>query len=82
LAPDGLSPCLKSLWHAGKEEWEKAHDIAQEIESAEGSWVHAYLHRKEGDDGNASYWYSKAGKKMPSTSLSVEWEQIVQGLLE
>jgi hypothetical protein len=81
MPPDGLSASLRSLWYAGKDEWQKAHDIAQGIQSAEGSWIHAYLHRKEGDDGNASYWYGRAGKKFPSTSLTVEWEEIVRELL-
>ena len=62
--PAGLSPALEAMWWDGKGDWERSHDIAQEIHSTEGSWVHAYLHRKEGDRGNAAYWYARAGKSM------------------
>ena len=64
-----------------KGDWEKSHNIAQDIHSDTGSWIHAYLHRKEGDIFNADYWYSKAGKKRPSVSLEKEWEEIVTDLL-
>ncbi len=80
--PNELAPTLKALWHAGKGDWNKAHDIAQEIHSTEGSWIHAYLHRKEGDDGNAAYWYNRAGKKFPDNTLEQEWEEIVSDLLK
>lgn len=79
--PEGLAHVLKALWYDGKGNWAKAHDIAQEIHSTEGSWIHAYLHRKEGDDGNAAYWYSRAGKKFPGNTLEQEWEEIVSALL-
>jgi hypothetical protein len=72
---------LKALWYDGKNDWESAHNIAQEITSADGSWIHGYLHRKEGDLGNASYWYSRAGRKMPLLSLEQEWAEIVKELL-
>ena len=75
--PNGLTPLLKALWYDGKNNWEMAHNITQDINSNEGSWVHAYLHRKEGDLGNASYWYNRAGRKMPNVSLEKEWEDIV-----
>jgi hypothetical protein len=81
LPSPSLSPLLKALWYDGKEEWEQSHTIAQGIHTKEGSWVHAYLHRKEGDEGNAMYWYNRAGKKMPEISLSDEWEIIVSSLL-
>jgi hypothetical protein len=80
--PDGLSESLTAMWHDGKDNWESAHNIAQDISSAEGSWIHAYLHRKEGDDGNAAYWYRRAGKPMPRISLQDEWEQIISALLK
>ncbi|WP_343703521.1 hypothetical protein [Chitinophaga sp.] len=80
--PPGLSPVLEAMWWDGKGDWERSHDIAQEVHSAAGSWVHAYLHRKEGDLGNAGYWYARAGKRMPSVGLEAEWEQMVKGLLE
>jgi hypothetical protein len=73
---------LKALWHDGKGNWEASHNVAQEVETSEGSWVHAYLHRKEGDAGNASYWYHRAKRKMPTFSLDEEWEQIVKELLQ
>ena len=61
-----LSIYLQSLWYDGKGDWNKAHTIIQDIEDKNASWIHAYLHRKEGDTGNADYWYSCAGKKRPS----------------
>jgi hypothetical protein len=79
--PAGISKVLEALWYAGKSDWAKAHTIAQEIESNEGYWVHAYLHRQEGDTGNAGYWYRRAGKPVPSYSLEQEWDEIVTALL-
>jgi hypothetical protein len=79
--PEGLNTLLQALWYEGKDNWEQAHNIAQDISSAEGSWIHAYLHRKEGDEGNAAYWYRRAGKPVPRVSLDQEWEQIVSALL-
>jgi hypothetical protein len=74
-------PLLNALWQDGKGNWERAHEIAQDVLSSDGSWVHAYLHRKEGDLSNAAYWYSKAKRKMPAVSLADEWERIVAELL-
>jgi hypothetical protein len=79
--PEGITGCLAALWYAGKGDWEQAHNIAQDIPTAEGSWVHAYLHRQEGDSGNANYWYVRAGRPMPGYSLEQEWEEIVEALL-
>lgn len=79
--PQGISKLLQAMWHDGKDDWHTAHDIAQDIATSEGSWVHAYLHRKEGDEGNAAYWYRRAGKPVPSVSLDDEWEAIVSSLL-
>jgi hypothetical protein len=76
-----LSEALKSLWFAKKGDWEKAHNIAQDISNSNGSWIHAYLHRVEGDNGNAQYWYSRAGKSFSKLSLDHEWEEIVRNLL-
>ncbi|MET0242264.1 MAG: hypothetical protein ABW174_02295 [Flavitalea sp.] len=81
MPPDTLTPVLKSLWFAGKNDWDRAHDIAQDIHSSDGSWVHAYLHRVEGDPGNAAYWYRQAGKPVPSVTTEDEWEQMVTSLL-
>jgi hypothetical protein len=80
--PIALSPLLQAMWHDYHGNWEASHNIAQEINDRDGSWVHAYLHRKEGDSSNASYWYRKAGKSMPNTTLEKEWEEIVQSLLK
>lgn len=76
-----LSPVLLALWHDGRGDWRASHDIVQDIETKEAAWVHAYLHRKEGDEGNASYWYSRAGKKFPRESLNEEWREIVTDLI-
>jgi hypothetical protein len=78
---ENLSPALKAMWWDGKGDWERSHNIAQDISSQTGSWIHAYLHRKEGDPGNASYWYQRARLKLPSISLDDEWNEIVQSLL-
>lgn len=75
--PAGISPYLTSLWWEGKGNWQKAHDIIEDLESDTAAWVHAYLHRKEGDRGNARYWYSRAGQTMPEVSLEQEWKDIV-----
>jgi hypothetical protein len=79
--PPGLPGGLQALWYDGKGDWNKAHNIAQDIETAEGSWIHAYLHRKEGDLGNAAYWYHRAKQPVSKTSLQEEWETIVKALL-
>jgi hypothetical protein len=79
--PADVSPALAALWYAGKGDWDKAHIIAQDIPTRDGAWVHAWLHRKEGDEGNAHYWYSRAGRKMPALSLEDEWAEIVEAML-
>ncbi len=79
--PETLSLLLQALWYDAEGDWNASHNLAQEVGSMEGSWVHAYLHRKEGDDSNASYWYQKAGKKFPEIPLEEEWEEIVSALL-
>lgn len=79
--PSDLSTLLKAMWHDGKEDWESAHNLAQDVTTNDGSWVHAYLHRKEGDNANASYWYHRANRKMPSYSLKEEWKNISKELL-
>ena len=73
---------VRALWHDARGDWDAAHGCAQEDGSREGSWVHAYLHRKEGDAGNASYWYSRADQPFPprGTSLESEWEAIARAL--
>ncbi|MBS1558535.1 MAG: hypothetical protein JST69_07375 [Bacteroidetes bacterium] len=79
--PENISPLLKALWYDAKGEWTHAHTLAQEVNTKDGSWVHAYLHRKEGDKANAQYWYSRAGKNFPRISLADEWDEIVCELI-
>lgn len=79
--PSNLTPLLNALWYDGRGDWHSAHELAQDVHSRDGSWIHAYLHRKEGDLGNAAYWYSRAGRTMPSVSLDAEWESIARELL-
>lgn len=79
--PDGLSVQLRSLWYDGKGNWKKAHGEVDHLGDQASAWVHAYLHRKEGDLGNADYWYRKAGKTRPGQSLEEEWESLVSYFL-
>lgn len=79
--PEGLSLALQALWYDAKGNWDRAHELAQEREDAEGNWVHAYLHRVEGDEFNAGYWYRRAGRPFSPLSLEKEWEQIAGELL-
>jgi hypothetical protein len=72
---------LKSLWHDGSGDWESAHNIAQDIPGPTGSWIHAYLHRKEGDRFNAQYWYGRAGRPFPSDSLEEEFQEMVREVI-
>ena len=80
--PAGLRSALVALWWDAKGEWAHAHDLVDELESPEGMAVHAYLHRKEGQDWNAEYWYRRAGKDFYRPSLQAEWEALVSGLME
>ena len=80
--PSGLSLALQALWWDAKGDWDKAHDCAQAARGAVGSWAHAYLHRKEGNQANAAYWYGRSGKPAPDSSLAEEWEQMARALLE
>jgi hypothetical protein len=81
MPPAGLPPALIALWHDGRGQWQAAHDVAQHVEDASGSWVHAYLHRKEGDLENAGYWYRRAQRPMATGDLDQEWSAIVTSLL-
>jgi hypothetical protein len=76
-----LSVALAGLWWDAKGDWQRAHESAQQDEGPAGSWVHAYLHRKEGDPSNASYWYNRAQKQVAKISLQQEWEEITEELL-
>lgn len=79
--PAGLSTPLTALWHAARDEWHAAHRIAQDDGSTEGAWVHAHLHRVEGDESNAGYWYRRAGKPAATGALEEEWAGIASALL-
>ena len=81
LAPAVSRPLL-ALWHDAKGDWSRAHEVAQDIDDKTGSWIHAYLHRKEGDLANAGYWYRRARKPECRESLEAEWDQIASALLE
>jgi len=80
-APTRLGAALVGLWWDSKGDWNKAHESAQQDEGPQGAWVHAYLHRKEGDSSNAAYWYRRAGKPEFSGSLADEWARIATELL-
>jgi len=79
--PGEISPLLEALWFDARGNWTTAHDLAQEVSTQDGSWIHAYLHRKEGDRSNAQYWYQRANRKMPAYSLEQEWEELVTAFL-
>jgi len=77
-----LAPLLRALWHDARGSWDHAHDVAQGVETRDGAWVHAYLHRKEGDPDNARYWYRRAGRAESSAPLEQEWDEIARALLD
>jgi len=79
--PRNLTPALLALWEDRNENWEAAHRIVQDESDNDSAWVHAYLHRKEGDQNNAGYWYARAGKPASHGSLNDEWEEIAESLL-
>jgi len=79
--PPDVAPLLLALWHDARGDWDRAHSIAQDVDDADGALVHAYLHRKEGDLGNAGYWYRRARRPVASDSLESEWTRIVAELL-
>lgn len=79
--PEGASPPLVALWHAARGEWDKAHRLVQDEESAAAAWVHAHLHRVEGDLDNAGYWYGRAGKPQSKLATDEEWKQIADAAL-
>jgi hypothetical protein len=79
--PNELSPALAALWWAGKDEWNSAHEFVVTRDDPDCAWVHAYLHRVEGDLGNARYWYRRAGRPPASGDLAAEWIAIAATLL-
>lgn len=79
--PEGLSKALQALWREANDDWDAAHRLAQDEKGPAGAWVHAYLHRVEGDLSNAGYWYRRADKPEATTPLRDEWREIAQALL-
>jgi hypothetical protein len=79
--PAGAGPALLALWHDARGDWDRAHELAQAAGGRAGDWVHAYLHRKEGDEGNAGYWYARAGRPAATGALAAEWEEITRALV-
>ncbi len=79
--PADIAPALRALWHDARGDWNRAHETAQSVEDESGAWVHAYLHRKEGDAANAAYWYRRARKTVATDPLAAEWERIASALL-
>jgi len=79
--PSELAPALQALWHEAKDDWQRAHHLVQDENDRDSAWVHAYLHRKEGDADNAGYWYRRARKPVSDQSLSEEWTTIASTLL-
>ena len=77
---DGLAPPLAALWWAAKGDWDAAHKIVMNEDTKDAAWVHAYLHRVEGDLSNAGYWYRRAAKPAATDSLDAEWQRIVDAL--
>jgi hypothetical protein len=77
-----LAPPLAALWWAAKGDWDAAHRIVQDEPTRDAAWVHAYLHRVEGDLGNAGYWYRQAGQPAAKDALDAEWERIAAALIE
>ena len=80
-APRGLAPPLTALWWAQKGDWDKAHKIVMDENGRDAAWVHAYLHRLEGDADNAAYWYRQARRPMATGAYPAEWAAIVAALL-
>ena len=81
VLPESITVYLLAMWYDGHGNWDKAHSMVDHLQDSTASWVHAYLHRKEGDKWNADYWYGKAGRKRPDMPLEQEWETIVKALL-
>ena len=82
MTSEELDGALLALWWDGKGNWERAHEVAQDVSGPDGAWVHAYLHRKEGDLSNAGYWYRQARRSVGSGDLRVEWTAIVSEMLQ
>jgi hypothetical protein len=80
--PAELTPALQGLWCDAKGDWHRGHRTVQQYGDRDAAWVHAYLHRKEPDLSNASYWYARAGRSVASGSFDIEWDTIARTLLD
>src|SRR5207245_10397652 len=79
--PAGLAPALAALWWAGRDQWDKAHNIVMDESGKDCAWVHAYLHRDEGDLGDARYWYRQAQRPVATAPLAAERDANAEILL-
>jgi len=79
--PEEVTAPLAALWWDAKGDWARAHSLVDELDTPEGMVVHAYLHRKEGVEWNADYWYARAGRKYRRPTLDAEWRALAEGLL-
>ena len=81
--PAGLDVAAQALWLAKAGRWHDSHDLCQDVPDPTGAWIHAYLHREEGDQGNAAYWYSRANRSAPASTVSLEdeWTEIATAIL-
>jgi len=80
--PAAVSVYLQALWYEAKGDWHQAHELIQDLPDRNAAWIHAYLHRKEGDSWNADYWYRRAGRQRPQQTVAEEWKSIATALLE
>lgn len=80
--PPEVNNMLLALWHERNGDWTKSHEIVQDIDSRDAAWIHAYLHRREGDESNAGYWYRRASKPFPGVSMDQEWEALCAHFLK
>ena len=80
-APPDATPVIEALWHAAKGDWQAAHRLVQDEEGPDAAWVHAHLHRIEGDLANAGYWYRRAGRPRSDAPIAEEWQEIVSAIL-
>ena len=81
LPPEKINVYAQALWYDAKGDWDRSHQLVQDLPDQNAAWIHAYLHRKEGDQWNDDYLYNQAGRKRPAVSLEEEWEQIAAALL-
>ena len=80
--PQDISVYLLALWYDAKEDWDQSHTTIQDVDTKNAAWIHAYLHRKEGDTFNADYWYRRAGKKRPDVTIKEEWNNLVTAMMD